>query len=85
MQALLNHGFRQASRCLSGGKGSPAWMAKPKKSASEPPLGYEAQLWQMADALLNNMDAAEYKHVVLGLLFLKYTSAPFDRNRSSLL
>ena len=29
-------------------------------------LGYEAQLWQMADALRGSMDAAEYKHVVLG-------------------
>lgn len=37
-------------------------------------IGYEARLWQMADALRNNMDAAEYKHVVLGLIFLKYIS-----------
>ena len=35
-------------------------------------LGFEAKLWQMADGLRNNMDAAEYKHVVLGLIFLKY-------------
>lgn len=34
-------------------------------------VGYEAQLWQMADALRGGMDAAEYKHVCLGLLFLK--------------
>ena len=33
--------------------------------------GFEAKLWQTADALRNNMDAAEYKHVVLGLIFLK--------------
>lgn len=32
--------------------------------------GYEAKLWQMADALHGSMDAAEYKHVVLGLIFL---------------
>ena len=31
---------------------------------------FEAKLWEMADALRNNMDAAEYKHVVLGLIFL---------------
>jgi len=31
-------------------------------------VGYEAQLWQMADALRGSMDAAEYKHVVLGPL-----------------
>ncbi len=38
--------------------------------------GYEAELWAMADALRGSMDAAEYKHVVLGLVFLKYNRAP---------
>ena len=33
-------------------------------------LGFEQKLWAAADALRNNMDAAEYKHVVLGLIFL---------------
>ncbi len=41
-------------------------------------LGFEAQLWKAADALRNNMDAAEYKHVVLGLIFLKYISDAFE-------
>ena len=41
-------------------------------------LGFEAKLWQAADALRNNMDAAEYKHVVLGLIFLKYISDAFE-------
>ena len=36
-------------------------------------LGFEAKLWAAADALRNNMDAAEYKHVVLGLIFLSNT------------
>jgi len=40
-------------------------------------VGYEAQLWPMADALRGSMDAAEYKHVVLGLIFLKYISDAF--------
>jgi len=35
-------------------------------------LGFESELWRAADALRSNMDAAEYKHVVLGLIFLKY-------------
>ncbi len=35
---------------------------------------YKAELWRMADALRGSMDAAEYKHVVLGLIFLKYIS-----------
>ena len=61
-------------------------MAKKKtrsKSATAP-LGYEAQLWQMADALRNNMDAAEYKHVVLGLIFLKYISDAFEAKHAEL-
>lgn len=41
-------------------------------------LGFEATLWKAADKLRNNMDAAEYKHVVLGLIFLKYISDAFD-------
>lgn len=41
-------------------------------------LGFEQRLWNMADKLRNNMDAAEYKHVVLGLLFLKYISDAFE-------
>jgi type I restriction enzyme M protein len=41
-------------------------------------LGFEAKLWAGADALRNNMDGAEYKHVVLGLIFLKYISDAFD-------
>jgi len=40
-------------------------------------LGFETKLWQAADKLRNNMDAAEYKHVVLGLIFLKYISDAF--------
>ena len=41
-------------------------------------LDFEAKLWAAADALRNNMDAAEYKHVVLGLTFLKYISDAFE-------
>jgi len=47
-------------------------------------VGYEAQLWRMADALRGSMDAAEYKHVVLGLLFLKYISDAFEEHHSKL-
>ena len=41
-------------------------------------LGFEEKLWKAADKLRNNMDAAEYKHVVLGLIFLKYISDKFN-------
>lgn len=49
-------------------------MAKRSTAATPAPTtgathGYEAELWQMADALRGSMDAAEYKHVVLGLIF----------------
>ncbi|HEY5435030.1 MAG TPA: type I restriction-modification system subunit M N-terminal domain-containing protein, partial [Candidatus Limnocylindrales bacterium] len=47
-------------------------------------LGFEAKLWQAADALRNNMDAAEYKHVVLGLIFLKYISDAFESKHAEL-
>ena len=46
--------------------------------------GYEAELWSMADALHGTMDAAEYKHVVLGLIFLKYISDAFEELRYGL-
>jgi type I restriction enzyme M protein len=47
-------------------------------------LGFEAKLWAAADALRNNMDAAEYKHVVLGLIFLKYISDAFEAKYAEL-
>ena len=46
--------------------------------------GYKAELWRMADALRGSMDAAEYKHVVLGLIFLKYISDAFEETRAQL-
>ncbi|MFC2172117.1 type I restriction-modification system subunit M [Acidobacteriota bacterium] len=48
-------------------------------------LGFEAKLWSAADKLRANMDAAEYKHVVLGLIFLKYISDAFEDQRGRLL
>ncbi len=45
---------------------------------------FEADLWAAADALRNNMDAAEYKHVVLGLIFLKYISDAFEAKHAEL-
>ena len=47
--------------------------------------GYEAELWAMADALRGSMDAAEYKHVALGLIFLKYISDAFEERRAAVL
>ena len=58
-------------------------MARPKKRSRRQAktganVGYEGELWKMADALRGSMDAAEYKHVVLGLIFLKYISDAFE-------
>jgi type I restriction-modification system DNA methylase subunit len=47
-------------------------------------LGFESELWRAADALRSNMDAAEYKHVVLGLIFLKYISDAFEEQHTKL-
>jgi type I restriction enzyme M protein len=61
-------------------------VAKPTTpNASTANLGFEAKLWLTADKLRNNMDAAEYKHVVLGLIFLKYISDTFEEHRAKLL
>ena len=51
-------------------------MAKPAKENKDEPL--EKQLWKAADKLRKNIDAAEYKHVVMGLIFLKYISDSFE-------
>lgn len=56
-----------------------------KTSSSTATIGFEAKLWLTADKLRNNMDAAEYKHVVLGLIFLKYISDTFEEHRAKLL
>jgi len=50
-------------------------MAKAETANNEP---LEKQLWKAADKLRKNIDAAEYKHVVLGLIFLKYISDSFE-------
>ncbi|HPC72440.1 MAG TPA: class I SAM-dependent DNA methyltransferase, partial [Treponema sp.] len=57
-------------------------MAKTKESNKAEPI--ETQLWKAADKLRKNIDAAEYKHVVLGLIFLKYISDAFEELHAKL-
>jgi type I restriction enzyme M protein len=57
---------------------------KPKKAKKEQTQGLEAALWEASNRLRSNMDAAEYKHVVLGLIFLKYVSDVFNQRREQL-
>ena len=48
-------------------------------------LGFESQLWAAADKLRGNMEPSDYKHVALGLIFLKYISDAFEAKRAELL
>ena len=64
-------------------------MARTRSSSNKPNnssanIGFEAKLWLAADKLRSNMDAAEYKHVVLGLIFLKYISDAFEEKHAQL-
>ena len=63
---------------------APANTPPPAQAPSGAMLGFEAKLWLSADKLRNNMDAAEYKHVVLGLVFLKYISDAFEEKYAAL-
>ena len=55
-----------------------------QKASNGANLGFETTLWAAADKLRGHMDAAEYKHVVLGLIFLKYISDAFEERRTTL-
>jgi len=57
---------------------------KSKKKNNGDNLGFEEKLWRAADKLRSNMDASEYKHVVLGLIFLKYISDSFEEKHKEL-
>jgi type I restriction enzyme M protein len=59
-------------------------MARMKKTGTGEPLGFEAKLWAAADKMRGHMDPAEYKHVALGLIFLKYISDAFEEKHAAL-
>ncbi len=65
-------------------KNSPRGSASPAPLNGGAILGFEQTLWAAADKLRGHMDAAEYKHVVLGLIFLKYISDAFEAHRTRL-
>src|SRR5437016_8622866 len=54
------------------------------KSSTGANLGFDQKLWAAADKLRGHMDASEYKHVVLGLIFLKYISDAFEEKHAEL-
>ncbi len=58
--------------------------SKNKNNNSKGAIGFEDKLWEAADKMRNNMDPAEYKYVVLGLIFLKYISDTFEEKYDQL-
>ena len=54
------------------------------KNSKTNDVDFNATLWKSADKLRNQMDAAEYKHIVLGLIFLKYISDTFDIQKNKI-
>ena len=65
-------------------KNSSKTAPAPATATSSANLGFESKLWLAADKLRGTMDSGEYKHVVLGLLFLKYISDAFEELHSQL-
>lgn len=57
-------------------------MASQSNTGSD--LGFEADLFKAADKLRGNLEPSEYKHVALGLIFLKYISEAFEHHRAKL-
>jgi type I restriction enzyme M protein len=60
-------------------------ISRAKNTNSAADLGNKAKLWPAADKLRNQIGATEYKHVVLGLIFLKYISGAFEEIRAKIL
>ena len=80
------HASREHGRSTRSGPQGPGPKARHGAHAGNgATTGYEAELWAMADALRGSMDAAEYKHVVLGLIFLKYISDAFEERHAAVL
>ena len=80
-----------AARSKGDGGRVPPAVSRPAAGPTSSPdetrgatTGHEAELWRMADALRGSMDAAEYKHVVLGVIFLKYISDAFEEMHTRL-
>jgi type I restriction enzyme M protein len=74
----------EAPRPTMAARRSSTKPAPDKTPQSGAVIGFEQQLWAAADKLRGSMDPAEYKHVVLGLLFLKYISDAFEERRKQL-
>ena len=69
----------------TGMKTSPNQPGVEQATTNGASLGFESQLWTAADKLPGNMEPSDYKHVALGLIFLKYNSDAFEAKRAALL
>ena len=78
----MNPNFHYSFLTFYFTRGRVGKVARNKNNAKEEPI--EKQLWKIADKLRKNIDAAEYKHIVLGLIFLKYISDAFESLYSNL-
>ena len=59
--------------------------SKSQNNSNRDSLGFEAELFKTADKLRGNMEPSDYKHVALGLIFLKYISDAFEAKHQALL
>src|SRR5262249_19644747 len=85
-KALGARADKQAARTASPNAVTPkteSQLSKPNGSNSAV-LGFEQKMWEAADKLRGSMDPGEYKHVVLGLIFLKYISDAFEERFAAL-
>jgi type I restriction enzyme M protein len=84
VERILGSGSEQPQRSdtVQTEEPKPATGKAVKKNGGD--LGFEDKLWKAADELRGNMDAAEYKHVVLGLIFVKYVSDAFTERQRQL-
>jgi type I restriction enzyme M protein len=78
------HGDRNRLNAITMPKNTAKPANHKDKTNKGAALGFEATLWATADKLRGNLDAAEYKHVVLGLIFLKYISDAFGEKHAAL-
>lgn len=57
-----------------------AWLERRGTPSHSKPLGFESELWSLSDRLRGSVDASRYRHVILGLLFLRYATSDAARN-----
>ncbi len=75
---------RLRKQLIDGGESAAKSAAKPAKTEFTANMDFEETLWSAADKLRVNLSAAEYRHVVLGLIFIKYVPEAPEGHRAQL-